>query len=261
MSECTYEIRDGAAWMTFNRPRVLNSLTPVMVDEIAAGLDRARADPSVHVLVFTGAGRAFCAGADLVAAPAMTDESVRSFLERLGHLFDEIESFPKPVIAAVNGVAVAGGLELVLCCDLVVAADEATLGDGHANYGLLPGGGCTMRLPRKAGVSMAKYLLFTGEALPALELQACGLVTQVVPSGRLAEAVDTLTASLAAKSPLGLARIKQLVNDGMEQPLATGLRAERQAAELHSHSADHREGLTAFTEKRAPRFGGHGSFA
>ena len=167
-----------------------------------------------------------------------------------------IESLPMPVIAAVNGLALAGGLELVLCCDLVLAAESARLGDAHANYGLLPGAGSSVRLPRKIGPTRAKHLLFTGELLPASALVEAGLVNRVVPDGELDAAAQKLGEALAEKSPLTLRAMKRLVDDGLEQPSQTALRLEQLALAAHLSSRDVREGLRAFREKRKPRFEG-----
>jgi enoyl-CoA hydratase/carnithine racemase len=167
-----------------------------------------------------------------------------------------LENFPRPVIALVNGVALAGGLELVLCCDLVIAARSATLGDAHANLGLLPGGGASVRLPRKIGVTRAKYLLFTGESQSAEEFVTSGLVNQVVDDDRLMDAARSLVQKLETKSTLALRRVKSLVDDGLEQPREIALRAELLAGELHAQSFDMKEGLKAFVEKRGPRFKG-----
>jgi enoyl-CoA hydratase/carnithine racemase len=171
-------------------------------------------------------------------------------------MMTRLERFPRPVIAAVNGLAMAGGLELLLCCDLVIAARSAKLGDAHANFGLLPGGGSSVRLPRKIGPTRAKYLLFTGESVPAEELVAAGLVNEVVEDADLMAATRRLVAKLAVKSPLVLRRMKALVDDGLEQPSAQALRLELLASEVHAQSADLKEGLAAFVEKRQPRFTG-----
>ena len=161
-----------------------------------------------------------------------------------------------PVIAAVNGFAVAGGLELILCCDLVIASDKAKIGDGHANFGIIPGGGSAIRLPRKIPVALAKRLLLTGNLLPAEVLKDYGLVNEVVPADQLMTEVDKLLAEITKNSPLGLGWIKKLVNDGLEQPIDTALRSETNAFESYVHSDDIREGLDAFEEKRAPKFTG-----
>ena len=142
----------------------------------------------------------------------------------------------------------------MLCCDLVLAVRSAKIGDAHANYGLLPGGGSSVRLPRKIGPTRAKYLLFTGEFVPAADLVAPGLVNEVVEDRELIKAVERLVAKLAAKSPLVLRRMKALVDDGLEQPSATALRLEILASEVHAHSHDMKEGLAAFEEKRKPHF-------
>ncbi|MFV0280125.1 MAG: enoyl-CoA hydratase/isomerase family protein [Rhodoblastus sp.] len=252
------EIRGHAMWITLNRPDALNSLTPAIVSGIDAALDKAQRSGS-RAVVLTGAGRAFCAGADLkfVRAEAGDDETALGrFLDAILVVMNRIETFPVPVIAALNGLTLAGGLELMLCCDLVIAARSARLGDAHANYGLLPGGGSSVRLPRKIGPTRAKYLLYTGEFVPADQLVAAGLVNEVVDDDELIAATEALAAKLASKSPLVLRRMKALVDDGLEQPAAIALRQELLASEVHAHSHDLKEGLAAFEEKRKPRFTG-----
>jgi enoyl-CoA hydratase len=253
------EARDGAMWVTLNRPAALNAITPEVVKGLDVALDRALADPDIRAVVLTGTGRAFCAGADLkyVKETTQGDEgAVAAFLESVLALMGRLESFPRPVIAAVNGLALAGGLELVLCCDLVLAARSAKLGDAHANFGLLPGGGSSVRLPRKIGPTRAKYLLYTGEFVPAEQLREAGLVNEVVDDADLLAAAGRLVARLRTKSPLVLRRMKALVDDGLEQPIETALRLELLASEVHAHSHDMKEGLAAFEEKRAPNFTG-----
>jgi enoyl-CoA hydratase len=253
------ERRGAAAWLRINRPDALNSLNPDVVSGLQQGLDRAESDPEVRCVVLTGTGRAFCAGADLKFVRRTGEdpgEGQAHFLEEVGELLNRIEAFSKPVVAAVNGLALAGGLETVLCCDIVIAAAGARLGDAHANYGLLPGGGASVRLPRKIGANRAKYLIFTGDFVAASDPMWTGLVNSVVPDGELDQAVTELVDKLAARSPLGLSRMKQLVNDGLEQPSSTGLRLELLASALHAHSDDMTEGLRAFEEKRSPQFSG-----
>lgn len=250
------DVRDGAVWITLNRPAALNSITPDIVTAMDAALDRAEGD-DIKAVVLTGRGRAFCAGADLKFVRGVTGDdegAFKAFLESVFRLMDRIEKFPRPVIAAINGTTVAGGLELVLCCDLVIAARSARIGDGHINFGLLPGGGGSVRLPRKIGSTRAKLLLFTGDSASADDLAAAGLVNEVVDDGDLLPAVERLVAKLSNKSPLALSRIKSLVDDGLEQPTATALRLELLATEVHAHSHDLKEGLAAFQEKRKPNF-------
>lgn len=250
------ETRAGAIWVTLNRSAALNAITPDVIAGINAALDLAD-DPSIMAVVLMGTGRAFCSGADLkfVNSASQSEEGATAqFLGSLLAMMARLEACPRPVIAAVNGLALAGGLELVLCCDLVIAAKSAKLGDAHGNFGLIPGGGGSVRLPRKIGPTRAKYLMFTGEFLPAEELIACGLVNEVVDDADLTAAAERLVAKLASKSSLVLRRMKALVDDGLEQPQDVALRLELLACELHTHSHDMKEGLSAFQEKRKPVF-------
>ncbi len=250
--------RCGAlGWLRLCRPEALNALSAPLVGELARALRVLEGDPAVRVVAITGKGRAFCAGADLGFVGARLDASAEllAFVAEAAALVERLATFSKPVIAAVNGLALAGGLELVLACDLVVAAASARLGDAHANYGLLPGAGGAARLSRRIGASRAKHLLFTGETLPASELLAMGLVNRVVPDAELEPSVEKLAETIAARSPTGLRAMKRLVDEGLDLPLAAALRREQEALRAHVETADLREGLAAFREKRAPRFG------
>ena len=260
--EVLTERRGPALWLRLNRPKALNGLAPALLDAIEAGLEIAEADGEVHAVVLAAEGRVFSAGADLkyarslLADPDTAADRQAEFLRRVGRTLDRVEAFPKPVIAAVQGLTLAGGLELVLCADLVIAARSAGFGDAHANYGLLPGGGASVRLARRVGLSRAKLMMFTGTPQPAAELAHTDLVTALVEDDQLVAEVDRVTASIAAKSPLGLARMKQLANDGVESPAPAALRREIEVSVLHVHSADFREGLDAFNTKRTPKFTG-----
>ncbi len=254
--------QDRHVAITLNRPEALNSISPAMIDDLNAALDGLEDRRQLCALSITGQGRAFCAGADLKAAKARMDgadagEVNSNFLDGLRRLLLRIEGFPVPVVAAVNGLALAGGLEMVLACDLVVAAASAKLGDAHANYGLVPGGGSSVRLPRKIGPTRAKQLIFSGDFLPAETLMQWGLVNKLVPDGGLGAAVDELVGTLAQRSPIGLRRMKRMINDGLEQSLPAALRYELSLNALHADSHDRMEGLAAFAEKRKPAFEGH----
>jgi enoyl-CoA hydratase len=258
--------RGAALWATLNRPRSLNGITLDIVTALHDALNRAEHDPDVRAVVIAATGRVFCAGADLthvdetrrdpVPHSASEATGLPGFLDAVGGLLTRIEAFDKPVIAAVQGLAVAGGLELVLACDIVIAARSAAFGDAHANYGLLPGGGASVRLPRRVGPSTARRLMFTGITVPAAELASTDLVNELVDDTDLASAVDRLVDSIAGKSPLGIARMKQLLRAGMALPAEQAMRRELDAVAEHTHSADFGEGLAAFAEKRPPRFTG-----
>lgn len=252
------ERRGAALWIRLDRPAKMNALTPSVLAGLNAALDLAAADPAITAVAITGNGRAFCAGADLQGLKDMSgvDDGLNAFVARTAATMTRLEQFPKPVIAAVNGIAAAGGLEIVLSCDLVIAARSAKFGDSHANFGLLPGAGASVRLPRKIGPTRAKYLLFTGDFISADDALAMGLVNQVVDAAELEAVVDAIAAKLAAKSPLGLQRMKQLVDDGLDQSRATALRLELAVCALHAASFDSNEGIAAFNEKRRPQFKG-----
>ena len=260
MAEWIIEPRDTVEVWTIAGEARRNMLTTKMVEELERHIADLHRRRHVRAVVLTGQGdKAFCAGADLkfVRGEAGDDETALSrFLDTVLLVMNRLETFPMPVIASLNGLTLAGGLELMLCCDLVVAARAAKLGDAHANYGLLPGGGSSVRLPRKIGPTRAKYLLYTGEFVPADQLVAAGLVNEVVDDSALITATEALVAKLANKSPLVLRRMKALVDDGLEQPAAIALRQELLASEVHACSHDMKEGLAAFEEKRKPRFTG-----
>jgi enoyl-CoA hydratase/carnithine racemase len=245
--------------MTLNRPEAYNSLTPEVIAALNAGLTEAEADPAIRVVVITGNGKAFCAGANLkmnseVQTLEEFNEAGNAFVASALAFTQRLERSPKLVIAAVNGTAVAGGLEIMLACDLVHAVQGAKIGDAHANFGLVPGGGSSARLPAKVGMNRANYLMYTGEMLPAETFFEWGLVNKVVPKDELVSSVDELVKKLCAKSPIGLSRMKQLMRDAMDQPLDVALQAEHIMLRLHGYTFDRKEGLQAFAEKRAPQF-------
>ncbi len=259
--ELLVEHRDRVVVLALNRPDALNAVTPQMVDGIMRAVDAASNDPTTVALVLRASGKAFCSGADLKAARARgggdpTGRSEAAFLDAFRRTVLALRHAPFPVIAAVQGLAIAAGLELVLASDLVVASESASFGDAHANYGLLPGGGASVLLPRRIGVSRAKYLAFTGEFLPAATLHAWGLVDLLASDADFDARLDALLARLATKSPLGLRRMKRLIDDGLEQPIEVALRNELVASDAHRHSHDRHEGLAAFAEKRRPVFKG-----
>jgi enoyl-CoA hydratase/carnithine racemase len=249
---------ETSATITLNRPEAMNSINDQVAEEISLALDQAEKEPMLRCLVLTGAGGAFCVGADLkfVLQILEGEASVRDFLEQTKSLLSRLESFPAPVIGAVNGMALAGGLEILLCCDLIVAVESARFGDAHSNFGLIPGGGSSQRLPRRVGVNRAKQMIFYGDFYTAQDMERWGLVNQVVPDGELGAAVNGIKEIFAGKSPLVLRHIKSLVNQGLDMPLEEGLSMEISAMEEHAGSHDMREGVAAFKEKRPPSFQG-----
>lgn len=256
--ELLVERRESTVWLTLSRPEALNAMNAKLLDLLAAALDMIEGDPDVRCVILTGAGRAFCAGADLKFVNDLPDEdrdaAVAAFLTRATRLMARLEALRMPVIAAVNGIATAGGMELLLCCDLVIAADNAKLGDGHANFGLLPGAGASIRLPRRIGATRAKYLFFTGDLVAARDPLLAGLINDVVPASELLAAAEQLANRIALKSPLGLRRMKELANEALDMTLEQGLRLELAVNASYSASIDRQEGLTAFNEGRSPVF-------
>ena len=256
--ELSIQRRGAAAWFTLNRAKELNSLSSNLLKVLDLGLTEMLADQSVRAIVFTGAGRAFCAGADLKFLETLPDhqrdEATAAFLLSATTLMSKIAASPKPTIAAVNGTAVGGGLELLLACDIIIAARGVSIGDGHANYGLVPGAGSSIRLPRRIGIGRAKQLLLTGELLPAERLAEFGLVNEVVEPAELHSRADAIADAIAAKSPIGLSRMKQLVEHAFDMSEAAGLALEQSLSNLHTTSFDRSEGLVAFRERRKPNF-------
>ncbi|MCY1530229.1 2,3-dehydroadipyl-CoA hydratase [compost metagenome] len=224
---------------------------------MTAQLEAWRNDPAARVVVVTGTGRAFCAGADLKQAGAAVGPGEMDFLDTIVVFFDTLRAFPKPVIAAVNGLALAGGLETVLCCDIVIAGQSARFGDAHSNFGVFPGGGGAAILPRKVPANVAKYLLFTGDALPAEDMKTYGLVSEVVADAELNARAQAMGEKLANKSPIVLARMKRVANEAADKSQADALRHEVLELRNHQRSYDIQEGLRAFSEKRAPEFRGY----
>jgi enoyl-CoA hydratase len=198
----------------------------------------------------------FCAGADLRAVKELSPDPRRwdAFMGLWHRVFDRIEALPVPVIAGVHGLALAGGLELVLVADLVVADEAARLGDQHANFGLVAGGGGSQRLPRLIGARRAKELMFLGGWLGAAEALAWGLVNRVAPAGTVAAVVEEMAGTLAAGSGSANRTVKTLVNRSFDTELREGLALERRLVAEHMRSADAAEGLRAFAEKRKPAF-------
>jgi enoyl-CoA hydratase len=245
------------AVLTIDRPEALNALDQATLAELRDRLAEAAEDPEVRALVLTGAGdRAFAAGADIKEMLEMDVARARAWGE-LGHECGRLlETMPKPTLAAVNGFALGGGCELALACDIRYASTSARLGQPEVTIGVIPGWGGTQRLARAAGIGLAKELVLTGRAVGAEEARDRGLVNAVFPPDELMERALETARALAAKSPLVLAAAKRMLNRTLQGDLASGLEDEAvEFSELFA-SADRREGMSAFVEKREPRFSG-----
>jgi methylglutaconyl-CoA hydratase len=249
------ERRGPLVWLTLNRPQAKNALSRALVAELHGRLTALAAQPDLYGVVLHG-GQAFCAGADLKERLTMSLAETRSFLDGLGALVVAIEEFPRPVIAALSGTALGGGLELALACDVRLADETATLGLSEVRLGIIPGAGGTQRLARLCGIAVAKELILTGRRIDAATGLHLGLLAKVVPPDGLPAAVAALGAELAAAGPLALAQAKRAIDDGFGKPMREALAVERACYEALLGSEDRDEGLRAFAEKRPPVYRG-----
>jgi len=253
------EHRDCVSWLYFNRPQSLNAMSLNCMVELKDAFAILRDRVETRAVVLSGKGRAFCAGADLGGAtqPGSEPTGEPGFLDLAAAMEEALNSLEKPLIAAVNGICCAGGLEMALMCDFIIAAASARLGDAHANFAAMPGGGATARLPRAVGTNMAKYMMFTGDLFPAAQMLDAGLVTRVVEDASLEAEVQALAAKIGAKSPLGLKRMKKLLDQAYDLPLPLAVKLEKLTSAEHMRSWDAGEGGRAFVEKRAPKYRGY----
>lgn len=254
------EVVGKVAWVYLNRPHAMNALSDRLLDQLDQALEDLAHDTSVRVVVITGRGKAFSAGGDLKSVGRINGDSFNpaqlvAQVRRAAATFDRIRDLDKPVIAAVNGYAIAGGMSLILACDLVIAGESARIGEGHAQYGMVSGSGSVIRLARVVGPVVAKYLAFRGKPVSAAELLPFGLINEVVPDNDLHHRVSALAEELTSRSPRVLASFKRLIDDGLEQPIALAARTASQSLAVHVHSnTDMQEGLAAFQDKREPKF-------
>jgi enoyl-CoA hydratase len=250
------EQRQQTVYITLNRPTSLNALNTTLRRELKQCFTDLQADPDVRVVVITGAGRAFCAGADIKEwrepTSVVEDREERARL----NFWQTMSRCEVPIIAAINGYALGGGCELAMCCDIRIASDQAQLGLTEVTLGIIPGGGGTQRLPRLVGQGKALELILTGRRIAAPEALRLGLVEQVVPHAQLLTAVDDLAQTIVSRAPLAVKYAKEAVVRGRELPLAEGLRVEAELYTLLRTTEDRMEGARAFQEKRPPRFKG-----
>lgn len=250
-----YIREDGVAVLTINNPP-MNVLSAGVSRDLSDCMRELQADESVRVLVLTGAGeKAFMAGADIKEFPELTQEgAAKASSKRIHAVLDQIQNYPGPTIAAINGYALGGGCELAIAFDLRVAAAGVKIGVPEVNLGILCGGGGTQRLPRLLGTSRALELMFTGDPITAEEAHRIGLVNVLAPAGQALPVAMELAKKLAAKPGMSLKLIKKAVYKGIELPLKDGLDLEADCFQEAFHTEDHREGIQAFIEKRAGRF-------
>ncbi len=254
MTVVTRQTAGGVATIRLDRPDKLNALSPEVFGQLGTELAAATADDAAAIVVLRGAGRAFAAGADIGDYVGLSEAGFRELMDGSRAVVDQFARCPKPIVAAVRGFALGGGFELVLACDLVVAAANARFGLPEARLGLLPGGGATQRLPRLVGRLRANELILTRRILTAAEAHAWGLVNRVCADGELEQTLDALVAELLGSAPAARALAKRLVAEAEEHDLAAGLTIERDRTAPLIESADGREGVAAFVEKREPRF-------
>ncbi|MCU0955709.1 MAG: enoyl-CoA hydratase [Hyphomicrobium sp.] len=249
----TVETRDRVALVTLNRPKAMNALNDALMDELGAALRAFDADDGIGAIVITGSDKAFAAGADI---GAMKDWSYMDVFKTdyITRNWEELKRIRKPVIAAVAGYALGGGCELVMMCDIVIAADSARFGQPEIKLGIIPGAGGTQRLPRAVGKAKAMDLVLTARMMDAQEAERAGLVSRVVAAERLLDEALAAAAAIARFSLPAVMMAKEAVQRAYESPLAEGLLFERRLFHSLFASIDQKEGMTAFVEKRLPRF-------
>jgi len=244
-----YEVQDNIAIITIDRPEALNALDLDVLAELEEVVSQAEKDQDVYVLIITGAGRAFVAGADIAQMKDLTADEGRAFGEFGNRVFMKIDSLAKPVIAAVNGFALGGGCELAMACDIRIASEKAKFGQPEVGLGITPGFGGTQRLPRIVGLSKAKELILTAQTIGADEALRIGLVSQVVPVEDLMDAALELAGKIAQNAQIAVRQSKAAINKGVQCDIVTGAAFESQAFGICFSTEDQKAAMTAFLNK------------
>ncbi|MDP9374869.1 MAG: enoyl-CoA hydratase-related protein [Chloroflexota bacterium] len=250
-------VEDGLATLTLNRPGALNALNRELAAALLAATRELATRPDLRVVVLRGAGgRAFCTGADLKERAAMTPEEKGAHTALIAAAADTVAALPVPAIAAIDGYALAGGLELAVACDIRIAADSAQFGLTEVTIGIFPGAGGPVRLPRIVGPGKAHELIYTGRRIDAAEALACGLVERVVPAAGLGGAVAALAGGIRDAAPLAIRAVKRVLDLSPDLPLPAALAYAEALRRPLDATRDYTEGLAAFAERRRPRFTG-----
>ena len=250
------ETKDGIGYLTLNRPEVRNAFNQEMIDEIRAALRQVDRDETIRVLIITGAGKVFQAGADIADLQAMTPMDLLRWNEGVVRINAALEKLRQPVIAAVNGAALGGGMELALACTLRVVARSAKLGLPEVKLGIIPGTGGTQRLPRLIGKGRAAEILLTGDAIGAEEALAMGLVNRVAPDGEAVKVAEDLAGRIMANAPIAVEMAKDAMEMGKDLPLEQAVQYSQKNCATCFSTEDMKEGVGAFLEKRKPDFKG-----
>ena len=251
------EQKDKIAILTLNRPEIMNALNFPLLKELNHFITEANFDKGIRVIIITGAGeKAFCAGADLKERRNMTPEEVKRYIFTIRTTFTAVEYLPKPVIAAVNGVALGGGTELALACDMRIASKNATMGLTETSLAIIPGAGGTQRLARAVGKGKAKEMIFLAKRISADEAYEIGLVNKVVEPEKLMDEAISWAERICENGPIAIEQAKLAINYGTETDIFTGLAFETQCYNVLIPTKDRLEGLQAFKEKRKPQYKG-----
>ncbi len=253
------DLSDHILTITLNRPESLNAFSVRLLNDFSAAINEARFNREARVVIITGAQgekASFSTGADLKERASMTQDEVRRFIFTIRNTFTAVEQLPQPVIAAINGFAFGGGLELALACDLRIASENAQMGLTETSLAIIPGAGGTQRLPRLIGIAKAKELIYTARRISAHEAYALGLLHRVVPASELMQESRRLAMDIAQNGPIAVEQAKYAINRGMDASLEVGLDIESKAYAVCIPTEDRLEGLRAFKEKRKPQYQG-----
>lgn len=249
-----YEIKDSIAYITVNKPKTLNALNKEVLQELHNVFTRVNEDISIKVVILTGEGRAFVAGADIAEMVSLSGIEGQEMMKQGARIMNYIEDIDKPVIAAVNGFALGGGCELAMACDIRIASENAKFGQPEVGLGIIPGFGGTQRLPRLVGKGMAKYLIMTTEMISAEEAYRIGLVEKIVPLEELVPTCENIAKIISSKASIAIKAVKSAINNGIMLDLKTGVALEGEACGVPFCSDDRVEGMTAFLDKRSGQF-------